>query len=416
MAKKIKELKLSKVNEVSLCTTFCPPANGLKAFEIVKSSIKKDLYSDLFAEMEYPEFGDFVGYLGMWLEDDVNMVAYSAFLDALFNSLQDVVYMDMEKEEKATKFREIFDKFIEEYDNSVITKSDDGKIKLSIKAEKQEKKMSIIEKLKKFVSELSEVEVEKTEEVVETPEVIEAPVEEVLEEIVDQQIVEEKAEEATEPVVEEVLESEDATPEVIEEAIEAPEVAEVESQEEPVETIEPTEPIVEEVVETEEIIEEVEKTAEVEEDEITKATNKIAELETKLQEIEKANQEQEIKLEKAEILKEVGKEFYGLPQTKEEVVEVLFELNKSSISEESKKLIKDSLKSLSELNKASFEEIGHTQEVDANKTEAEKLSEKTQKLMEEHDLVEEQAFLVARGKRSISKAKEVSEIVKSKKR
>lgn len=409
MSKKIKELRLSKVDEVSLCTTFCPPANGLKAFEIVKSSIKKDLYSDLFEEMEYPEYGDFMGYLGMWLEDDVNMVAYSAFLDALFSSLQDVVYMEAEKEEKAIKFREIFDKFIEEYDNSVITKSDDGKVKLSIKTEKQEKKMSIIEKLKKFVSELSEVEVEKTEEVVETPDVIEAPVEEVLEEV-DQQIVEEKAEEVIEPIAEEVLESEDAIPEP--EVIETPE--EVESQEE-VEAIEPAEPIAEEVVETPEVIEEVEKTAEVE-DEITKATTKIAELEAKLQEISKANQEQEIKLEKSEILKEVGKDFYGLPQTKEEVVEVLFELSKSSISEESKKLIKDSLKSLSELNKASFEEIGHSEEVDANKTEAEKLQEKTQKLMEEHDLVEEQAFLVARGKRSIAKAKEVSEIVKSKKR
>ena len=409
MSKKIKELRLSKVNEVSLCTTFCPPANGLKAFEIVKSSIKKDLYSDLFEEMEYPEYGDFVAYLSMWLEDDVNMVAYSAFLDALFNSIQDVVYMDMTKEEKAIKFKEIFDKFIEEYDNSVITKSDDGKVKLSIKTEKQEKKMSIIEKLKKFVSELSEVEVEKTEDAIEAPEVIEAP-EEVLEEKPeDQQIVEEKAEEVVEPTTDEVLESEDATPETVEEA----EV--VESLEEKVEEVIEAEPIAEVADETPEVIEEVEKT-EIVEDEITKATNKISELEAKLEEISKANQEQEIKLEKAEILKEVGKEFYGLPQTKEEVVEVLFELNKSSISEESKKLIKDSLKSLSELNKASFEEIGHSEEVDANKTDKEKLQEKTQKLMEEHSLVEEQAHLVAIGKRDVKEAIRVSEIVKSKKR
>ena len=406
--KTIKELKLSKVNEVSLCTTFCPPANGLKAFEIVKSSIKKDLYSDLFEEMEYPEYGDFVAYLSMWLEDDVNMVAYSAFLDALFNSIQDVVYMDMTKEEKAIKFKEIFDKFIEEYDNSVITKSDDGKVKLSIKTEKQEKKMSIIEKLKKFVSELSEVEVEKTEDAIEAPEVIEAP-EEVLEEKPeDQQIVEENLE-VVEPITEEVLESEDATPETVEEA----EV--VESLEEKVEEVIEAEPIAEVADETPEVIEEVEKT-EIVEDEITKATNKISELEAKLEEISKANQEQEIKLEKAEILKEVGKEFYGLPQTKEEVVEVLFELNKSSISEESKKLIKDSLKSLSELNKASFEEIGHSEEVDANKTDKEKLQEKTQKLMEEHSLVEEQAHLVAIGKRDVKEAIRVSEIVKSKKR
>lgn len=406
--KTIKELKLSKVNEVSLCTTFCPPANGLKAFEIVKSSIKKDLYSDLFEEMESPEYGDFVAYLDMWLEDDVNMVAYSAFLDALFNSIQDVVYMDMTKEEKAVKFKEIFDKFIEEYDNSVITKSDDGKVKLSIKTEKQEKKMSIIEKLKKFVSELSEVEVEKTEEAVEAPEVIEAPGEVLEEKPEDQQIVEENLE-VVEPITEEVLESEDATPETVEEA----EV--VESLKEKVEEVIEAEPIAEVADETPEVIEEVEKT-EIVEDEITKATNKISELEAKLEEISKANQEQEIKLEKAEILKEVGKEFYGLPQTKEEVVEVLFELNKSSISEESKKLIKDSLKSLSELNKASFEEIGHSEEVDANKTDKEKLQEKTQKLMEEHSLVEGQAHLVAIGKRDVKEAIRVSEIVKSKKR
>ena len=114
-------------------------------------------------------------------------------------------------------------------------------------------------------------------------------------------------------------------------------------------------------------------------------------------------------------MKDVSKDYVGLPQTKEEVVEALYELNKASLSEVSKKFILESLKSLSDLNKESFQELGHSEEVDVNKSAEEIIADKVKKTMQEHDILEEQALLVVTEGRSIAKAKEVTEIVRKRK-
>ncbi len=496
MKRKLNQLRLNKIKEVSLCTSFNPPANGFKTFEIIKSEINKEEYYDLFEELQMPEYGEFVSYLSMWLEEDVNRVAYNAFLDALFNSLQDVVYdSTLDKAGKLLKFQENFDKFIQEYENSVITKSKDGKVMLNakklkdidikkyygeciaeecgedsysaktfselisecapdrinnmlwdmfvyklndkifdihyldekkyskqdkakmlgelfaefvenfnntelIKSKSQEKDMSktFMEKLQNLITEFKKNEEEVKEEVKE----------EVLEEKPEEK-VEEKEVESQETKEEEV--SEDKEPE----SEEKPESEEPKQEENPVESEEDDkkEEVAEEKeveVETEEpkVEAETEEVEEATDTELEKATKENEDLMDRIIKLEKANEEKEIKLEKAELMKEVSKDFYGLPKTKEEIVEVIYELNKSALSKESKEFITESLKSLSNLNKDSFEEQGHSEEVDANLTDSEKILEKANKLVSEHNIDESQAVLVAKGKRTLEKAIEVS--------
>lgn len=416
MSKKAKELRLKHVNEISLCTTFCPPANGLKKFEIIKSAVKKDLYSDLFEELEMPEYGDFTSYLEMWLDDDVNRVAYSAFLDVLFASLQDVVYdPTLDKQGKLDKFKENFNSFTEQYENSVITKSDNGKVTLSLEKNimtdnKQEKKMSIKEKLQNILAELTKTEepAEAVEVVEEVAEVIEADIAEVTEDVV------EENEKHQETEVEEVAEVQE--PELAEEAPKSEEPIQEEAIEEVAEVVENAEETVEEIEAEKTEVQEPELEVEVVKSEtellIEKANQENSELRDRLEKLEKANEEKEVRLEKAELMKEISKDFYGLPKTKEEVVEVIYELNKSAISEETRVFIKESLKSLSDLNKASFEEQGHSEEVDANLSEDEKVLQKSAQLVKEHGIDESQAVLVAKGRKTIEQAIETTKKIR----
>ena len=135
MSKKVlREItRLNKVEEISVCTKENPPANRLREFEIIKDSLSKSEFEDLFEELSMPEYGEFTSYLNAWLEEDVNQVAYKAFIDALLASLKDVCFdNEMSKEEKASKMKENFDTFVSEYNNSVITKTEEGKIILNI--------------------------------------------------------------------------------------------------------------------------------------------------------------------------------------------------------------------------------------------------------------------------------------------
>ena len=334
--------RLNKVTEVSLCTQYNPPANGFRTFDIIKNSINKDMYSDLFEEMKMPEYGEFSSYLEQWLEEDVNRVAYGAFLDALFNSLQDVVYdSTLDKQGKLDKFKENFDSFITEYQNSVITKSENGNIKLDLNKKstiKQEKKVDILEELKKLIAKAStkqEIVTEVVDEKVKKTEEVEEIVEEIIE---NQETVEQETPEveAQEPVAE--------TEEVVEES------------EEPIQEVE--EPIVEseEVIEETEVVEELEKSEDKIEEIVKAKEDKIVELEKQLEDFKKTQADQTVKLEKAELSKEIEKSYLGLPKTRDEIVDTIYEINKASISEDSKSFILESLKSLSSLNKKDFQE------------------------------------------------------------
>jgi len=413
--------RLNKVTEVSLCTQYNPPANGFRTFDIIKNSINKDMYSDLFEEMKMPEYGEFSSYLEQWLEEDVNRVAYGAFLDALFNSLQDVVYdSTLDKQGKLDKFKENFDSFITEYQNSVITKSENGDIKLDLNKKstiKQEKKVDILEELKKLIAKAStkqEIVTEVVDEKVKKTEEVEEVVEEIIEnqETVEQETPEVEAQEPVAETEEVVEESEEPTQEVEEPIVESEEVieeTEVETVEEDAEVLEP------EVQAETEVVEELEKSEDKIEEIVKAKEDKIVELEKQLEDFKKTQADQTVKLEKAELSKEIEKSYLGLPKTRDEIVDTIYEINKASISEDSKSFILESLKSLSSLNKKDCQEVGHSEEVDVNKSSEEILSDKIKKTMQDHDILEEQALLVVTEGRSIAKAKEVTEMVRKRK-
>lgn len=414
MSKKIlKEItKLNKVEEISVCTKENPPANRLREFEIIKDSLSKSEFEDLFEELAMPEYGEFTSYLNAWLEDDVNQVAYKAFIDALFASLMDISYdKEMTKEDKASKMKETFDSFIAEYNNSVITKSEDGKVILNIEKEnkdfneselikskniiqKQEKKVDILEKIKKFINGLESQEViEEVKKSEEQPEVeqeepqAEAVAEpEVAEEAKPEDAqIEEPAEEA-EVVAEEPL-AEEQPEEVAEEVVEEPAVVEPEVIEEPVEKSESQEP------------------AEEVNEEIVKAQETISSLESKIQELTKAQKQNEVKLEKAELTKSVQEKFSGLAGTTEEIVEHIFSINKSELPLETKDMVLKSLETLSSKNIELTKEIGTEAPAEIVKTEQEILKSKVEKLMKEEGISENKAFAVVKGTMSLEKAK-----------
>lgn len=406
MSKKVlKEItKLNKVEEISVCSKENPPANRLREFEIVKNSLSKSEFENLFEELSMPEYGEFTSYLNAWLEDDVNQVAYVAFIDALFASLKDVCFdSEMTKEEKASKMKENFDTFVSEYNNSVITKTEDGKVILNLSKEennieKQEKKVNILEEIKKFISGLEsqetiEEKVEKSEEeiqpAVEQEEPQTEPTEEpeVVEEVVEDAPVEEPTEEV-ELVAEEPIE-EQPEEEKVEEVVEEPVGAEV----------------IEEPAQEPEVVEEIEEPAEVINEEIVKAQETISSLQEQIQELTKAQQVNEVRIEKAELAKSVEKEFLGLAGTTDEIVEHIYSINKSELPLETKDMILNSLKSLSSKNLELTKAEGIETPEQTVKSEEEILKSKVQKLMSEEGISENKAFAVVKGTMSLEKAK-----------
>lgn len=217
--------------------------------------------------------------------------------------------------------------------------------------------------------------------------------------------------EENEPSEEEAVETEEVGQEepVVEE--EAGEEEQTEQVEEPAEQEETEEPAEE--------IEAVENSIEVAEIEIPSETNEVEVTEDNtsalLQEIATLKAEKEakdIELQKMALAKEVEQDFGGVPGKVEDKVDTIFEIKNSSLSEDTKTFIINSLKSLSIQNLTDCEEIGHDQEVEVNEEEEKK--SKIDKAMKEHGLTENQAFLYVNGDRTLAEAKKLSSKVRGK--
>lgn len=162
----------------------------------------------------------------------------------------------------------------------------------------------------------------------------------------------------------------------------------------------------EDVVESTEVAEIKVETDEIEEDEKGKLLQEIENLKAE-------KQEQEIKLQKMALSKEVEKDFGGVPGKLEDKVEMVFEIKNSALSDETKETILASLKQLSISNLKDCTEIGHDQEVIVDEN-AEKKA-KIEQAMKEHGLTENQAFLYVNGERSLAEAKKFSNKVRNRK-
>lgn len=111
--------------------------------------------------------------------------------------------------------------------------------------------------------------------------------------------------------------------------------------------------------------------------------------------------------------KTIELDYAGVPGKVEEKTDMVYEIQNSTLSENAKSFILNSLKSLSEQNLKDCQEVGF----DADKVVEEK-DEKDSKVklaMKEHGLTENQAFLYVNGDRNLTEAKKASKKVQSKK-
>jgi len=117
--------------------------------------------------------------------------------------------------------------------------------------------------------------------------------------------------------------------------------------------------------------------------------------------------EQALKLEKAEIEREVNQDYAGIPLSTNETVDFLYEIKNSVLNEGTKEFIFNSLKQLSSSNLKDCQEVGHQLNVEP-KSEKELLNEKVKQAQNEFDLTEGQALLYVTGARNLKQAKDAT--------
>lgn len=264
--------------------------------------------------------------------------------------------------------------------------------KITNEAETQVEEV-VVEDVQEVVSEEPEVQ---EQEIVEEPK-IEEPVAEIEPSA--------KEENAGETIVEEVEQEEPQDEEPQEKPIE--EV--VAEDEQPAEQPEVAEEVVEEIA----VVEEQEKVV-VPENVATPTNAKIDvvnavsndELLKKIEILEAEKAQKEIELQKMSLEKEVERDYAGVAGKIEDKVDTIFEIKNSSLSENTKTFILNSLKSLSVQNLADCEEIGHDQEIEVDEVSDKKT--KLEKAIKEYGLTENQAFLYVNGDRTLAEAKKFS--------
>ena len=131
-------------------------------------------------------------------------------------------------------------------------------------------------------------------------------------------------------------------------------------------------------------------------------------LKTQIEKAEEAQKESAVKLEKAELLKSIESEYSGLVGTPEEILEKVYEINKSELSPETKEFALEGLKKLSAKNLEKTLEVGVEVKDEVSNSEEEIQKSKIQKAISEHGLTEGQALLYVRGERTLKQAKEIS--------
>lgn len=128
----------------------------------------------------------------------------------------------------------------------------------------------------------------------------------------------------------------------------------------------------------------------------------LAKVKDELNKIKEADAQKAIALAKAELAKEVGNKFRGVPGKLEDKVELVYELKNSVLSDSSKEMIFKSLENLSAQNLEACEELGHSEEVIVD--ESDKMSQ-AKALAQKEGISEGQAILVLDGTKTLKQVK-----------
>ena len=395
MGKKFNLLTTISSNEVSLCSKYNSGANKQTEFEIVKDkekqkdktdikSVIKDMYDmyDEIAEIEQEEpsaLDTFQEFLAYWLEYDVNNAYYNCLSEGLQQALCDIKYLDADKDEKVRRYKELFNMFINEFNSLPITKTQDGKFEVSLVSKshikeqetnpqnetnditkentsemKNEEKQTMFEQALNLLK--SAFGLEKTETPNEQPEVEEEKVE-------NEEGTQEGETTEEKPEGEKTVETPEGEP----------------SEKQPEKQVEADTPVVEKEVEekADEEPKEVEKTSNSEVEELLKAK---LEVEKELEELKKANEEREVAIEKMSYIQKAKVEYSMLVGTPEEIGAKLYEINKSSLTNDIKDFIMEQLKKVAKENESLTQEIGSVTKSTENMTDEEVIYQKAKEL------------------------------------
>lgn len=395
MGKKFNLLTTISSNEVSLCSKYNSGANKQTEFEIVKDkekqedktdikSVIKDMY-DMYdeiveTEQEKPSALDtFQEFLAYWLEYDVNNAYYNCLSEGLQQALCDIKYLDADKDEKVRRYRELFNMFINEFNSLPITKTQDGKFEVSLVS-----KSHIKEQETNPQNETNDITKENTSEM--KNEEKQTMFEQALN-LLKSAFGLEKTETPNEQpeVEEENVKNEEGTPEGKtteekpegEETVETPEGEPAEKQ--PEEQVETDTPVVKKEVKekADEEPNEVEKTSNSEVEELLKAK---LEVEKELEELKKANEEREVAIEKMSYIQKAKDEYSMLVGTPEEIGAKLYEINKSSLTDDIKDFIMEQLKKVAKENESLTQEVGSVAKSTENMTDEEVIYQKAEEL------------------------------------
>ena len=395
MGKKFNLLTTISSNEVSLCSKYNSGANKQTEFEIVKDKEKqedktdikpviKDMYDmyDEIAEMKQEEpsaLDTFQEFLAYWLEYDVNNAYYNCLSEGLQQALCDIKYLDADKDEKVRRYKELFNMFINEFNSLPITKTQDGKFEVSLVS-----KSHIKEQETNPQNETNDITKENTSEM--KNEEKQTMFEQALN-LLKSAFGLEKTETPNEQpeVEEEKVENEEGTPEGKtteekpegEETVETPEGEPAEKQ--PEKQVETDTPVVKKEVKekADEEPNEVEKTSNSEVEELLKAK---LEVEKELEELKKANEEREVAIEKMSYIQKAKDEYSMLVGTPEEIGAKLYEINKSSLTDDIKDFIMEQLKKVAKENESLTQEVGSVTKSTENMTDEEVIYQKAEEL------------------------------------
>ena len=395
MGKKFNLLTTISSSEVSLCSKYNSGANKQTEFEIVKDkekqedktdikSVIKDMYDmyDEIAKMEQEEpsaLDTFQEFLAYWLEYDVNNAYYNCLSEGLQRALCDIKYLDADKDEKVRRYKELFNMFINEFNSLPITKTQDGKFEVSLVS-----KSHIKEQETNPQNETNDITKENTSEM--KNEEKQTMFEQALN-LLKSAFGLEKTETPNEQpeVEEEKVENEEGTPEGKtteekpegEETVETPEGEPAEKQ--PEKQVETDTPVVKKEVKekADEEPNEVEKTSNSEVEELLKAK---LEVEKELEELKKANEEREVAIEKMSYIQKAKDEYSMLVGTPEEIGAKLYEINKSSLTDDIKDFIMEQLKKVAKENESLTQEVGSVTKSTENMTDEEVIYQKAEEL------------------------------------
>ena len=395
MGKKFNLLTTISSNEVSLCSKYNSGANKQTEFEIVKDkekqedktdikSVIKDMYDmyDEIAVMEQEEpsaLDTFQEFLAYWLEYDVNNAYYNCLSEGLQQALCDIKYLDADKDEKVRRYKELFNMFINEFNSLPITKTQDGKFEVSLVS-----KSHIKEQETNPQNETNDITKENTSEM--KNEEKQTMFEQALN-LLKSAFGLEKTETPNEQpeVEEEKVENGEGTPEGKtteekpkgEETVETPEGEPAEKQ--PEKQVETDTPVVKKEVKekADEEPNEVEKTSNSEVEELLKAK---LEVEKELEELKKANEEREVAIEKMSYIQKAKDEYSMLVGTPEEIGAKLYEINKSSLTDDIKDFIMEQLKKVAKENESLTQEVGSVTKSTENMTDEEVIYQKAEEL------------------------------------